>query len=213
MVAASNGENSKIVPTSEKDTWGQFPLSTRTGKAAKYEGPGVDEGDISLLSCCWAWYGGIAFSRVEVNSETTFIDRLSQLRKYPFASRTSSRLFPSMDAADQCEGFIDVGGVPLSEAGADGALPAGGAGVAPPLADAGLRGPGLQVEPDAAVVNTRAAPDDLAAAIQQLPAGQQHVMDRMSAMENNQGPQNAPLQPPTQQVCQPGGGALVGEHL
>ena len=74
-----------------------------------------------------------------------------------------------MDAADQGECAIGVGGGPLSEAGADGALPAGGAGVAPPLADAGLRGPGLQVEPDAAVVNTRAAPDDLAAAIQQLP--------------------------------------------
>ena len=82
MVVASNGENSGIAPTREQDTRGQSPPSTRTEKGANYERVGVNEGDISLLRRSRAWYGGIVISRVEANSETTFIDRLSLLRTY-----------------------------------------------------------------------------------------------------------------------------------
>ena len=55
-----------------------------------------------------------------------------------------------MDAADQGEGSIDVEGGPLTEAGADGTLPAGEGGVAPSLEAVGPGGPALQVKLDVA---------------------------------------------------------------
>ena len=83
MVVVSNGENSGFVPRSR--TLGANLLSAQEGteKAASYESAGVDERDISLVSRGWAWHGGIAiFPVMGVNSETTYIDRLSLLRTY-----------------------------------------------------------------------------------------------------------------------------------